>query len=58
MSQSVTKSKALSKAERLKWEPVSTVKPTAVTSDTLAGKRLSEDDLLKNANNHTKFRIP
>jgi hypothetical protein len=57
MSQSVTKNKSLSKGERLKWEPVSTVKPTGITSDMLVGKKLSEDDLLQNANNHTKFRI-
>lgn len=58
MGQTIAKSKHLHKGDRLKWEPISTINPAIITGDMLVGKRLSDEDLRKNANYRTNYRIP
>jgi hypothetical protein len=58
MNRVALKSKNLHKGDRMNWEPISSVKPVAITSDMVIGKRLSDEDLRRNANNRTNYRIP
>ncbi len=42
----------------MKWEPISSVKPIKVTREMVVGKKLTDEDLYKNANHQTNYRIP
>ncbi len=53
-----TKKATLSKGDRLNWEPIATAKPVRITNDMLVGRCLTTEELKKNANFNTKFRIP
>ncbi|SEI54015.1 hypothetical protein SAMN05216327_102334 [Dyadobacter sp. SG02] len=58
MERATRKTKSLPKGDRMNWEPISSVKPTRITNEMVVGKRLSEEDLHKNANHQTNYRIP
>jgi len=46
------------KGDRLNWEPLTSSKPVKITSEMLVGKRLSEEELKRNANFSTNYKIP
>jgi len=50
--------KLRSKSERRNWEPLSASNTSRITVDMLTGKRLTQDELNRNANYSTKYRIP
>lgn len=46
------------KGDRLNWEPLESTQPVKITSEMLVGKRLSTEDLKRNSNSNSNFRIP
>lgn len=58
MNHTVKRTKNIPKGDRMNWEPIASVKPVRITNEMIVGKRLTDDDLQKNANHQTNYRIP
>lgn len=58
MNHTVKKAKDIPKGDRMNWEPVASVKSIRLTDEMVAGKKLTDEDLYKNANRQTNHRIP
>lgn len=58
MNHTVKRAKDIPKGDRMNWEPIASVKPVRITNEMVVGKRLSDEDLYKNANRQTNHRIP
>jgi len=52
------KKKAQPKGNRLNWEPLESAQAVSITSEMLVGKRLSTEDLRRNSNRNSNFKIP
>jgi len=52
------KKTAQPKGNRLNWEPLESAQTVRITSEMLVGKRLSTEDLRRNSNRNSNFRIP